>query len=49
METLWAVVVGAVLATVGGFAATQLEQFFRRRERRRRPTMRAGVAILTAS
>jgi hypothetical protein len=39
-DTLWAVVIGAVLATVGGFAATQLEQFFRRRERRR------GAALL---
>jgi hypothetical protein len=39
-DTLWAVVIGAVLATVGGFAATQLEQFFRRRERQR------GAALL---
>ncbi len=39
-ETLWAVIVGAVLATVGGFAATQLEQFLRRRERQR------GAALL---
>jgi hypothetical protein len=39
-ETLWAVIIGAVLATVGGFAATQLEQFLRRRERRR------GAALL---
>jgi len=34
-ETLWAVILGAVLATGGGFAATQLEAFFRRRERER--------------
>ena len=39
-DTLWAVVIGAVLATVGGFAATQLEQFLRRRERQR------GAALL---
>lgn len=34
-ETLWAVIIGAVLATIGGFAATQLEGFLRRRERER--------------
>jgi hypothetical protein len=39
-ETLWAVVIGAVLATVGGFAATRVEQYFRRRERQR------GAALL---
>jgi hypothetical protein len=39
-QTLWAVIVGAVLATAGGFAATQLEQFLRRRERQR------GAALL---
>ena len=32
-ETVWAVVVGAVLATIGGFVATQLEAAMRRRER----------------
>jgi hypothetical protein len=39
-ETLWAVVIGAVLATLGGFVATQLEAFMRRRERER------GAALL---
>jgi hypothetical protein len=39
-DTLWAVVIGAVLATVGGFAATQLEHFMRRRESER------GAALL---
>jgi hypothetical protein len=34
-ETLWAVILGAILATVGGFGATQLEGFFRRRQRER--------------
>lgn len=38
--TLWAVVIGAVLATVGGFVATQLEAFMHRRERER------GAALL---
>jgi hypothetical protein len=39
-DTIWAVVLGAVLATLGGFVATQLEAFFRRRERER------GAALL---
>jgi hypothetical protein len=39
-DTLGAVVIGAVLATVGGFAATRLEVFFSRRERER------GAALL---
>jgi len=39
-ETLVAVVIGAVLATAGGFLATQLETFVRRRERER------GAALL---
>jgi hypothetical protein len=34
-DTVWAVVLGAVLATAGGFIATQLDAFFRRRERER--------------
>jgi hypothetical protein len=34
-ETLIAVTIGAVLATVGGFAATQVEGHLRRRERER--------------
>ncbi len=44
-ETLWAVVVGAVLATVGGFAATQLEGFFRRRERERSAALLFGEIL----
>jgi hypothetical protein len=39
-ETLSAVVIGAVLATAGGFAASQMEAFLRRRERER------GAALL---
>lgn len=38
--TLWAVFIGAILATVGGFAATRLEEVLRRRERER------GAALL---
>jgi hypothetical protein len=39
-DTVWAVVLGAVLATLGGFVATQLEGLVRRRERER------GAAVL---
>jgi hypothetical protein len=38
--TLWAVVLGAVLATFSGFLANQLEAYMRRRERQR------GAALL---
>ena len=34
-DTVWAVILGAVLATLGGFAATQFEQLMGRRERER--------------
>ena len=39
-ETLWAVILGAVLATIGGFLSTTFEASFRRRERER------GAALL---
>ena len=41
-DTLWAVIVGAVLATVGGFAATRLEGYFSRRERERSAALLFG-------
>lgn len=44
-QTLWAVIVGAVLATVGGFAATQLEGHFRRRERERSAALLFGEIL----
>lgn len=44
-ETLWAVVVGAVLATLGGFVATQLEGFVRRRERERAAALLFGEIL----
>jgi hypothetical protein len=44
-DTLWAVVIGAVLATVGGFAATQLEGFIRRRERERSAALLFGEVL----
>jgi hypothetical protein len=44
-ETLWAVVIGAVLATLGGFVATQLEGFVRRREREREAALLFGEIL----
>lgn len=41
-ETLWAVVCGAVLATAGGFVATQFEAGLRRRERERSAALLFG-------
>ena len=46
-ETLLAVVLGAILATAGGFVATQLEAFFRRRERRRDTALLFGELFST--
>ena len=44
-DTLWAVVLGAVLATLGGFVATRLEAFFRRRERERAAALLFGELL----
>ncbi len=44
-ETLWAVVIGAVLATAGGFVATQLEAIMRRRERERSAALLFGEVL----
>jgi hypothetical protein len=44
-ETLWAVVVGAILATAGGFAATRLEELVRRRERERSAALLFGEIL----
>ena len=46
-ETLLAVVLGAALATAGGFVATQLEAYFRRRERRRDTALLFGELFST--
>jgi hypothetical protein len=52
-DTLAAVFIGAVLATVGGFAATQLEAHLRRRDRERSAALLFGevlsvIELLTA-
>jgi hypothetical protein len=44
-STLSAVIIGAVLATVGGFAATQLETFLRRREREHSAALLFGEVL----
>jgi hypothetical protein len=46
-STLIAVVLGAVLATVGGFVATQLESHVRRRERERNAALMFGELLST--
>jgi hypothetical protein len=45
VETLSAVVIGAVLATVGGLVATQVEAVLRRRERERSAAMLFGEIL----
>jgi hypothetical protein len=45
LDTLWAVVIGALLATAGGFGATQLEGFLRRRERERSAALLFGEIL----
>jgi len=44
-ETLWAVILGAVLATISGFLATQLEALIRRRERERAAALLFGEIL----
>lgn len=46
-DTLWAVVLGAVLATLGGFAATQMELVMGRRERQRNAALLFGEVLST--
>jgi hypothetical protein len=48
-STLGQVVLGAVLATLGGFAATQMERMVLRRERERSAALLFGELILTMS
>ena len=44
-ETLWAVILGAVLATIGGFVSTTYEASFRRRERERGSALLFGEIL----
>jgi hypothetical protein len=47
LGTLWAVFLGAILATIGGFTATQLEWFFERRRRERNSALFFGEVLST--
>jgi hypothetical protein len=46
-NTLWAVFLGAILATIGGFAATQLEWYFERKRRERNAALFFGEVLST--
>lgn len=46
-STLWAVVLGAILATFGGFVATQLEWFLEQRRRERNAALFFGEVLST--
>jgi hypothetical protein len=46
-STLWQVFLGAILATGGGFAATQIEWFFERRRRERHAALFFGEVLST--
>ena len=46
-STLWAVVLGALLATIGGFVATALERWLDRRERERNAALFFGEVLVT--
>jgi hypothetical protein len=45
--TVWAVVLGAVLATAGGFAATQMERYVEHRRRERNAALFFGELLTT--
>ena len=48
-STLWAVFLGAILATLGGFAATQMEWYLDRKRRERNAALFFGEVLATLS
>ena len=46
-ETITGVVIGAILATLGGFAASQIEHYIRRRERERSAALLFGEILFS--
>jgi hypothetical protein len=46
-STLWAVVLGAILATLGGFVATQMEWYLEQRRRERNAALFFGEVLST--
>ena len=46
-SAVWAVVLGALLATAGGFAATQLERYFEHKRRERNAALFFGELLTT--
>lgn len=46
-STVWQVFLGAILATIGGFAATQIEWFFERKRRERDAALLFGELLTT--
>jgi hypothetical protein len=48
-STLWAVFLGAILATLGGFGATQMEWYIERRRRERNAALFFGEVMSTLS
>lgn len=47
LNTLWAVVIGAILATLGGFIATQMEWFLEHRRRQKQAALFFGEVLST--
>jgi len=47
LNTIWAIIVGAILATIGGFVATQIEWILEQRRRERNAALLFGEVLST--